>query len=55
MCFSIEPGIYLPGRLGIRIEDIVAIGHDGRREILNRAEKGLISVGSGGIHTESAT
>ena len=55
MCFSIEPGIYLPGRLGIRIEDIVAIGHDGRREVLNRAEKRLISVGAGGIHTEPAT
>ncbi|HET6815740.1 MAG TPA: Xaa-Pro peptidase family protein [Mycobacteriales bacterium] len=25
MCFSIEPGIYLPGRHGARIEDIVAV------------------------------
>jgi Xaa-Pro aminopeptidase len=32
MCFSIEPGIYLPGRFGVRIEDIVtATGSGGRR------------------------
>jgi Xaa-Pro aminopeptidase len=29
MTFSIEPGIYLPGRHGARIEDIVAITDDG--------------------------
>jgi len=29
MTFSIEPGIYLPGRFGVRIEDIVAVGDDG--------------------------
>jgi Xaa-Pro aminopeptidase len=29
MVFSIEPGIYLPGRLGVRIENLVAIGPDG--------------------------
>lgn len=42
MCFSIEPGIYLPGELGIRIEDIVAINLEGQREVLNRAPKGMI-------------
>ncbi len=29
MAFSIEPGIYLPGRYGARIEDIVVCGEDG--------------------------
>jgi Xaa-Pro aminopeptidase len=29
MCFSIEPGIYLPGRFGVRIEDIVTCTQDG--------------------------
>lgn len=42
MCFSIEPGIYLPGELGIRIEDIVAINLEGHREVLNKAPKELI-------------
>jgi Xaa-Pro aminopeptidase len=25
MVFSVEPGIYLPGRFGVRIEDVVAV------------------------------
>ena len=29
MAFSIEPGIYLAGRYGARIEDIVVCGEDG--------------------------
>ncbi|WP_246660327.1 Xaa-Pro peptidase family protein [Nitratireductor sp. XY-223] len=29
MVFSIEPGIYLPGRFGIRLEDIVILRDDG--------------------------
>lgn len=28
-CFSIEPGIYLPGRLGVRIENIVTVTEGG--------------------------
>jgi Xaa-Pro aminopeptidase len=31
MVFSIEPGVYLPGRFGIRIEDIVAVSASGAR------------------------
>jgi Xaa-Pro aminopeptidase len=40
MCFSIEPGIYLPGRFGVRIEDIVAAAEDGGRR-LNEAGREL--------------
>ena len=29
MVFSIEPGIYLPGRFGVRLEVIVAVGPQG--------------------------
>jgi Xaa-Pro aminopeptidase len=43
MCFSIEPGIYLPGRFGVRIEDIVTVtGTGGRR--LNTTDHGLAIV-----------
>jgi Xaa-Pro aminopeptidase len=40
MCFSIEPGIYLPGRFGVRIEDIVTVTDDGGRR-LNNTDHGL--------------
>ncbi len=33
MCFSIEPGIYLSGRFGVRIEDIVTVTEDGGRSL----------------------
>jgi Xaa-Pro aminopeptidase len=35
MCFSIEPGIYLTGRFGVRIEDIVTVTEDGGRRLNN--------------------
>ena len=44
MAFSIEPGIYIPGRFGIRIEDIAILGDDGRAEPLHRADHALAIV-----------
>jgi len=44
MAFSIEPGIYLSGPFGIRIEDIAYIAPDGRAEPLNRADHALAVV-----------
>ena len=29
MCLSVEPGIYLPGKFGVRIEDTICITEDG--------------------------
>lgn len=40
MVFSIEPGIYLAGNTGVRIEDLVLVTEDGC-EILNRFSKEL--------------
>jgi Xaa-Pro aminopeptidase len=40
MTFSVEPGIYLEGRFGVRIEDIVAVTDDGV-ERLNRSTREL--------------
>lgn len=40
MTFSVEPGIYRSGRWGARLEDIVAVTADGRRD-LNTGERGL--------------
>jgi len=41
MAFSVEPGIYIPGEFGIRIEDIVVVTADGR-EILNKYPNKII-------------
>ena len=36
MAFSVEPGIYLDGRCGARIEDIVVCTEDGVRTLNDR-------------------
>ena len=38
--FSIEPGIYLPGEMGVRIEDLVLVTEDGC-ELLNTRYRGF--------------
>lgn len=43
--FSIEPGIYYDGRWGMRLEDIVVIGADGKAIRCNRSNRDLVSVG----------
>ena len=42
--FSIEPGVYYPGRFGIRLEDIVHV-HNGELEILSSLSRSLIRRG----------
>jgi len=39
MVFSVEPGVYLPGEFGVRIEDLVVVTADGCRR-LNRTDRG---------------
>ena len=43
MTFSVEPGIYLPGEFGVRIEDIVAYWTDGA-DTLNQSQRALVVV-----------
>ncbi|NKQ52184.1 aminopeptidase P family protein [Amycolatopsis sp. K13G38] len=45
MAFSVEPGIYQPGRWGARIEDIVVVTADGAEALNNRPHE-LVVLGS---------
>ena len=44
MVFSVEPGIYLPGKFGVRIEDLVMVTETGC-EVLNGYTKDLQVLG----------
>lgn len=43
MCYSVEPGIYIPGEFGMRTENIMAC-IDGKSEPLNRARRDMIII-----------
>jgi Xaa-Pro aminopeptidase len=43
MAFSVEPGVYLDGRYGVRLEDIVVCG-DAGPQVLNEAPLDLYVV-----------
>lgn len=42
MVFSIEPGIYMPGRFGVRLEEIVILRADGP-EILSELDRSVFA------------
>jgi Xaa-Pro aminopeptidase len=44
-CFSIEPGIYLPGRFGVRIENCVACTSDGHMSLNEEPPENVIELG----------
>jgi Xaa-Pro aminopeptidase len=43
MAVTVEPGVYLPGRGGVRIEDTLVVG-DGGAEVLTRSSRDLVAV-----------
>jgi len=44
MAFSIEPGIYITGEFGVRIEDIVFVDGNGKTNVLSTQHKDMIVV-----------
>jgi Xaa-Pro dipeptidase len=44
MAFSVEPGICIPEKVGMRVEDIVVINHKGETEVLNKFTKEIVII-----------
>ncbi len=42
-CVTVEPGVYVPGRFGVRIEDLVAVSPDGC-EVMTSIPRDLITI-----------
>ncbi|AFU58043.1 putative creatinase [Candidatus Nitrososphaera gargensis Ga9.2] len=45
MAVTVEPGIYLENKFGVRIEDSIIIVNNGKPQVLNRFTKDLVVVG----------
>lgn len=43
-CFSIEPGIYLPGKFGVRLEVIVTVTDEGTAHVFNQPNEASLLV-----------
>ncbi|MBX5475944.1 MAG: aminopeptidase P family protein [Clostridia bacterium] len=42
MVFTIEPGIYLPGRFGVRLEEVAVVERDGARRLSGRTRDAVV-------------
>ncbi len=43
-CFSIEPGIYIPGEFGVRLEYDIYLGDDGKAQVTGGVEDALLTL-----------
>lgn len=44
--FTIEPGVYVPGRFGMRLEDSIEVGQSGKAICLTKFDRNLNKIGS---------